>query len=403
MKHLIAGRTIMLCLAGILWAGAALAEQTRQSHRYLFIVETSRAMKRPMPAAVASVQKLLASGLGKRLSPGDTIGLWTFDSELHAGLFPMQVWTEQTRETVGKLAVDFLKQQKLRGTARPDQFMPELARLIDASESLTVLIYSTGAQPIKGTPFDDSINKIFDLHHEELNDARVPFVTVLLCRKGQIVRCAMNSATDVDVPALPEERSPATGERPSIPTNAAMKKMISATAVTKTNAPLIVDYSQSNTLQIASGAAGREGAASITGQTVATPAVQKVAPISNAAQEQKTVAMKALPPPANMVVTTAVTNVPVLEAAVVSSAATSSVAGEGMLEYSLVSNASPAFDPLNPASNTDSSVRKHLIWLLVGGGLVLVVALFLIRQLVIGASKKSQVSLITRSLERKRR
>src|SRR5579871_180249 len=57
-------------------AVAAAAPATGAAGRYLFIVETSKAMKREMPATIQSVQDLLTSGLEGQLRPGDTVGMW---------------------------------------------------------------------------------------------------------------------------------------------------------------------------------------------------------------------------------------------------------------------------------------------------------------------------------------
>src|ERR1051325_2301542 len=117
MKHTRQLLKIVFCLTGILLLRPAWA-QPISSNRFLFIVETSKAMKKQLPAAAQSVQELLASSLGGQLRAGDTLGIWTYDSELRAGVFPMQIWTERNHTLVANDAAGFLSEQKPKGRAR---------------------------------------------------------------------------------------------------------------------------------------------------------------------------------------------------------------------------------------------------------------------------------------------
>ena len=72
------------------------------SNRYLFIVDTSRAMKSRADGVVKTVQDLLTSGLGGQLRRGDSLGLWIFNDELYAGRFPLQEWSPDPAGDISK-------------------------------------------------------------------------------------------------------------------------------------------------------------------------------------------------------------------------------------------------------------------------------------------------------------
>src|SRR2546421_12310537 len=82
------------------------------ANRYLFILDTSRAMKPREQGTLQAMQDLLASGLGGQLRRGDTIGVWTYNEELNAGRFPLQLWTPETHRSVAIRILTFLNEQK---------------------------------------------------------------------------------------------------------------------------------------------------------------------------------------------------------------------------------------------------------------------------------------------------
>lgn len=263
----------VVCLLATWLAGQqAPAQVPISSNRFLFIVETSRAMKKQLPGAVQSVQELLASGMNGQLQPGDTLGVWTFDNELHTGIFPMQIWTGNNRRYIADAVAGFLSQQKIQGRARLAAVYPAMLQLIEESEALTVLLYSEGSQPIKGTPFDDSINEAYKQHYRELIDARLPFVTVLVGRAGKIVKCTINSAVGVNVPELPLTEEAIVPAKTATASNQPPVRLA---------APLIVDYSKSNVLVAAAHRdSPGQGGGDASGQASAATNHSRVQPLS---------------------------------------------------------------------------------------------------------------------------
>ena len=70
----------------------------RTENRFLFIINTSAAM-RPMTNGIRdAVLGLLQSRMQGQMRDGDTFGIWTYDDQLHTD-FPMQIWAESKSRT----------------------------------------------------------------------------------------------------------------------------------------------------------------------------------------------------------------------------------------------------------------------------------------------------------------
>ena len=88
--------------------------QTR--NRFLFIINTSSAMRRMTNGIQEAALGLLKSGMQGQLRDGDTLGVWTYDDELHTG-FPMQVWSDQSRDAILQTVSNGLAEARYQGKA----------------------------------------------------------------------------------------------------------------------------------------------------------------------------------------------------------------------------------------------------------------------------------------------
>lgn len=230
-------RTLRPFICGAVILGSAMFSCAAPAGRYLLIVETAKPMKRELPAVQQCVGELLASGMSGQLKPGDTLGLWTYNDELHAGDFPMQVWEASAAAEVSKRVDDFLGRQRCQNEARISHALTAMLQVIEESDRITVLIFSDGFELVQGTPFDDVINRVFTRHREELRNVRIPFVTVLQAVGGKIIHCTINSVSGpINIPALPQPAPVVVAQKPVLPAP--------VTVVVKTNPPLILDYSK---------------------------------------------------------------------------------------------------------------------------------------------------------------
>lgn len=200
-----------------------LAAQTNpppdRSSRYLFIADTSAAMRRRAPAVETAVENLLRSSMAAQLKSGDTIGVWTFDEQLYAGRFPLQVWTPEHAALVTSNVMEFFKSQKYqKKSSLFETVVPALQRIVQDSRHLTILLVSDGNENISGTPFDSQIAGAFADKFKEQEKARMPFITVLRSMRGQIRNATVNLAPwPVDFPDFPPEPKNVEALRPKPP------------------------------------------------------------------------------------------------------------------------------------------------------------------------------------------
>ena len=109
-KRIRAARIFFALLAGFFSIPGLRAQPAEQTpdNRVLLVFETSADMKKRLPAVRIGLDETLATSLRGGLQPGDSIGVWTFDQELHAGVFPLQSWMPENA------AVDCIKHHGLR-------------------------------------------------------------------------------------------------------------------------------------------------------------------------------------------------------------------------------------------------------------------------------------------------
>lgn len=176
------------------------------SKRYLFVLETSKNMQKRSEGTLQAIQNLLSGGIGGQLHRGDTIGVWTFDTDLHAGSFPLQRWAPDMHRSICLRLANFIKEQKYQGAAKFDKVLPAMASVIKDSPLITVIFISDGNQDISGTPFDDRINESFKMWKSEQQSARMPLITVLRGVEGKLTQFTVNPAQwQIEVPSLPED------------------------------------------------------------------------------------------------------------------------------------------------------------------------------------------------------
>jgi hypothetical protein len=192
--------------------------------RYLFVFELSKSMSRRAEGLAGSINDFLLSGIKGELREGDSIGVWTFNTTLSAGKFPLQTWPRQDQNLVAGKVITFLKDQKFGNFGRLDRLMPELSSLIKESQSLTVILITSGESDIQGTPFDKQINQAFTLWRAEQEKARMPFVTVLRIHEGKFAGFTVNPAQwPIELPPAPWLAAP---QKPMIADKTAVKSLV---------------------------------------------------------------------------------------------------------------------------------------------------------------------------------
>lgn len=174
--------------------------------RYLIIVETSRTMGHRSDGTLKTLANILFTGIGGQIQQGDTLGVWTYNKELYTGRLPLQRWSKLEQRDTCSTILNHVKGQKYENQPAISSVRPALEKVIKDSESLTVILVSSGEEKMIGTPFDDQINQLYNNWREEQEKSRMPFVTVLRAKRGAIMSYSVTpSPWQVEIPPWPAE------------------------------------------------------------------------------------------------------------------------------------------------------------------------------------------------------
>jgi hypothetical protein len=192
-------------------AQTAPAPVPQSSNRYLFIVETSKAMQRRTNAVLTVINNLMATGMKGQLQTGDTIGIWTFNQEVHDGRFPLQEWSPKAARMVASAMLMFLESEKWEKPAKLDPVVSAMKDLVKDSDNLMVVLISSGEENVIGTPFDAVINESFNSWKADQKKQQMPFVTVFRGVNGQLVKAAVTPVPwEIEIPRVTPTNAPST-------------------------------------------------------------------------------------------------------------------------------------------------------------------------------------------------
>jgi hypothetical protein len=191
----------------------ALAHQRRMENRFLFVIDTSSAMKSRTDGIEEAVNGLLASDMKGELRNGDTIGLWTYGEHLSTD-FPMQVWSEGKKDEIINNIREHLHNLVYEKRSHLEKAWPEIHQVVASSERLTVILIFEGTDSIKGTMFDKDINKLHRQYARQFRSAHEPLVTVMAARDGKMFDYTINHPSAVMVPHMADPLPPPEIEAP---------------------------------------------------------------------------------------------------------------------------------------------------------------------------------------------
>jgi len=196
--------------AGIIFAAffcrADEASKSRpMENRFLFIINVSSAMKSRTNGIEEAVIRLLETDMHGEFRKGDTIGLWTYNDQLHAE-FPMQVWSRERKTEIISDVERYFHHQHYEKRAHIEKVYPALGRAMQMSERLTAILIYDPAEEVAGTQFDEEISELQKEYTHTFNAAHMPVVTVLAGRNGTVFNYTVNFPSAVKIPhtAIPE-------------------------------------------------------------------------------------------------------------------------------------------------------------------------------------------------------
>lgn len=187
-------------------AAPAPVSATRPSNRWLFIVEASRAMQPRQEALAQIAGNAVLAGMNGQMRDGDTLGVWIYNNELHAGEFALQTWSSREAQTIATRVASFLGTRKFESRASFGKVLPAMGEVISNSEFITVVLISSGGETLRGTPYDKAINTVHQQWLSQQAKARQPFLTVLRALRGQISGFEVSLPPQaLQLPPLPAE------------------------------------------------------------------------------------------------------------------------------------------------------------------------------------------------------
>lgn len=203
--YLALGGALLLAAPARAQSPAPATPNPATAERFLIIVETSAAMQKRAENVQKALGSVISSGLQHNMAPGSTIGIWTFNDKLATGQLPLQLWNPSTRQTVALTLVQFLQQQKYEKPAHLPVAWEAATNIVAQSERITLLLVTTGSDPMLGTPYDTEITESYLKNGEQQRKQNMPFLTILRAVKGKFVAFAVNMPPwPLEVPAYPD-------------------------------------------------------------------------------------------------------------------------------------------------------------------------------------------------------
>jgi hypothetical protein len=182
----------------------------KSSNRFLFIVETSHAMRPRARGVFDAMKQALDSSLKGQIHQGDLVGIWTFNESVYQGLFPSQEWSQPTQLAFAVRLPTLADPETYLKRARLDKVIPEMLKVISESENVTIIFVSAGEGVMQGTPFSAQINSAWKEWHDEQDGVHMPLLTVLRTRQGQHMDWLLTPAPrPIELTALAADSKPA--------------------------------------------------------------------------------------------------------------------------------------------------------------------------------------------------
>src|SRR4051812_30724172 len=96
------GHSLFVIFLGILCLFLPAKVFAQSSNRWLFVFNTSASMKDRVQGIQAVTHDLLTTAMHGNIRSGDTIGIWTFNNNLHADEAPLQTWHPDTAPSIAQ-------------------------------------------------------------------------------------------------------------------------------------------------------------------------------------------------------------------------------------------------------------------------------------------------------------
>jgi hypothetical protein len=174
-------------------------------YRYLMVVETSAKMERLKQVTLDTVHELILTGMYGRIQRGEVLGIWPFKTDVDRKLSRPIHWSARERVDLANFIFRKLRDVSCSKESSLEAAMAAVMAEARRSERLTVFLITSGAEPFRGTEFDQEINAVFQQHVDAMSAARRPFVSVLVFEGGEVVAHAVTpGGRPIYIPLTPD-------------------------------------------------------------------------------------------------------------------------------------------------------------------------------------------------------
>jgi hypothetical protein len=177
----------LLLVAGPNLCGKDL-EPLQNGAKFLFVVDTSSVMNRYDHGGRQTVFDLIFSGVSKQMQSGDTFGVWTFNEQVSAGAFSMQVWDPDQNLELATRAGVFLKNQHYQGKPHAEKAVETALALVKSIKDVNVFVITSGDSSLGTSDLEKNIKDLYQQKSLAARKKNLPVVLSFSAWKGEIAK-----------------------------------------------------------------------------------------------------------------------------------------------------------------------------------------------------------------------
>lgn len=218
----------------------------RPQHNFLIIVDSSISMAPHKETAIKWLKEIVAKRFDGQIEPGDSIDVWTYDTESNLRGFPPQIWQPAQATKIADEAATYLENYRFKGRSDFKRVAEDLAMLVPHTKNLLIVVITDGEEPFSGFSLDLEVNGYLS-NRNKLGPSKGPLMISLAAIDGALrTWTAYFGEGVVDLATLPSR-----GEKDRVVTQRQSKKQekptpqqLARVPVPKQPEPVLIPTSQ---------------------------------------------------------------------------------------------------------------------------------------------------------------
>lgn len=157
----------------------------RPQHNFLFIVDSSISMAPHKETAIKWLKEIMAKRFDGQIEPGDSIDVWTYDTESNLRGFPPQIWQAAQATKIADEAATYLENYRFKGRSDFKRVAEDLAMLVPHTKNLLIVVITDGEEPFSGFGLDLEVNGYLS-NRNKLGPSKGPLMISLAAIDGAL-------------------------------------------------------------------------------------------------------------------------------------------------------------------------------------------------------------------------